>query len=46
MNALVSVDIDQAGHSLGKNIKLHEMRNEKNCGFSYYIDMANFEAFL
>ena len=29
MNALVYVDID-TGHSLGKNIKLHEMKNEKN----------------
>ena len=35
-------------YSLGKNIKLHEMKDEKNyvCGFSYYKNMANFEAFL
>ena len=33
--------------TLGKNIKLHEMKNEKKLhGFSYYKDMANFEAFL
>ena len=32
------------GHSLGKNIKLHKMKNRKsNFGFSYI--MANFEAF-
>ena len=30
MNALVYVDIDQGGHSYGKNIMLHEMKNEKN----------------
>ena len=39
------------GHSLGKHkgkhIKLHEMKNKKKlCGFSYYKNMANFEAFL
>ena len=34
-------------HSLGKNMKLHEMKNEKKLrGFSYYKNMANFEAFL
>ena len=45
------VDID-TGHSLGRKIKLHEMKNEKNYmvmhvhGFSYDKNMANFEAFL
>ena len=35
------------GHSLGKNIKLHEMKKGKKLrGFSYYKTMANFEAFL
>ena len=35
------------GHSLGKNIKLHEMKNKKKQhGFSYHKNMANFEAFL
>ena len=31
------------GHSLGKNIKLHEMKNEKTYigGFSYYKNIAN-----
>ena len=34
MNALLYVDID--GHSLGKNIKLHETKKRKKlCGFSY-----------
>ena len=34
------------GHSLGKVIKLHEMKNGKgNFGFSYSKNMANFEAF-
>ena len=35
------------GHSLGKKIKLHEMKNEKNYihGFSYDKNMANFEVF-
>ena len=46
MNALVYVDIDQGiPHLLGKNIKLHEMKNEKKlCGYSYYKNMANIEA--
>jgi hypothetical protein len=35
------------GHSLGENVKLHEVRDEKEqCGFSYYKNMAGFEAFL
>ena len=35
------------GHSLGKNIKLHEMKKEKKLHrFSYYKNMANFEEFL
>ena len=32
---------------LGKNIKLHEMKNkQKQRGFSDYKNMANFESFL
>ena len=44
MNALVYV---RPGHSLGKKIKLHEMKNEKNSvgGLSYDKYMANFEGF-
>ena len=38
---------NRPGHSLGKNIKLHEMKNEKNyVGFLIYKNMANFEASL
>ena len=32
------------GHSLGKKIKLHEMKNKKLQGFSYDKNVANFEA--
>ena len=34
------------GHSLVKKIKLNEIKNEKKLhGFSYYKNIANFEAF-
>ena len=37
---------DRPGHSLGKNIKLHEMKNGKsNFGFLYLQNMAYFEPF-
>ena len=40
-------DRHRPGHLLGKNIKLHEMKNEKKLhGFSYHKNMANFEAYL
>ena len=44
--ALVYVNIDQGIHQ-GKKIKKHEMKNGKsNFGFSYLLNMANFEAFF
>ena len=45
MNAPVYVDIDQGIHK----VKLKVARNEKRkklCGFSFSINMANFEASL
>ena len=47
--SILYVDIDQGQgiHLSSTNIKLHKMKNEKKlCGFSYYKNMANFEAFL
>ena len=46
VDAAVCVDVDQAGHALGKKIKQHEMKNEKTyvC-FLYSKNMAKFEAF-
>ena len=31
--------------TLGEKIKLHEMKNKKLGGFSYFKNMANFEVF-
>ena len=45
MNALVYVDIDQGIHK----VKMKVARNEKRknlLGFSFYINIGNFEAFL
>ena len=41
MNALVYVNIDQGIHK----VKLKNALNEKLRGFSFSINMANFEAF-
>ena len=44
---LLSNRVDQGpGHSLGKKLKLHEMKNKKKLHvFSYDKNMANFEGF-
>ena len=42
---MLTIDIDQ-GIYKEKNSKLLKMKNEKKlCGFSFAINMANFEAF-
>ena len=43
MNALVYVDIDQSIHKGKMKVALNEKR-KKLRGFSFYINMANFEA--
>ena len=45
MNALVYVDIDQGIHKGKMKVALNEKR-KKLRGFSFSIDIANFEAFL
>ena len=45
MNALVYVDIDQSIHKGKMKVALNEKR-KKLRGFSFSINMANFEAFL
>ena len=45
MNALVYVDIDQGIHKGKMKVALNEKR-KKLCGFSFSINIANFEAFL
>ena len=45
MNALVYGDIDQSIHKGKMKIALNEKR-KKLCGFSFSINIANFEAFL
>ena len=45
MNALVYVDIDQGIHKGKMKIALNEKR-KKLRGFSFSINIANFEAFL
>ena len=44
MNALVYVDIDQGIHK-GKIKVASNEKQKKLCGFSFSINMANFEAF-
>ena len=44
MNVLIYVDIDQDIHKV-KIQKCLEMKNKKLCGFSYSMNMANFEPF-
>ena len=45
MNALVHVDIDQGIHKGKMKVALNE-KQKKVRGFSFSINMANFEAFL
>ena len=45
MNALVYVDIDQGIYKGKMKVALNE-KGKKLCGFSFSINMANFEAFL
>ena len=45
MNALVYVDIDQGLYKGKMKVALNEKR-KKLCGFSFSINIANFEAFL
>ena len=45
MNALVYVDIDQGIHKGKMKVALNEKR-KKLLGFSFSINIANFEAFL
>ena len=45
MNALVYVNIDQDIHKGKMKVALNEKR-KKLCGFSFSINIANFEAFL
>ena len=45
MNALVYVDIDQGIYKGKIKVALNEKR-KKLCGFSFSINIANFEAFL
>ena len=45
MNALVYVNIDQGIHKGKMKVALNEKR-KKLCGFSFSINIANFEAFL
>ena len=45
MNALVYVAIDQGIYKGKMKVALNEKR-KKLCGFSFSINMANFEAFL
>ena len=45
MNALVYVDIDQGIHKGKMKVALNEKR-KKLRGFSFSINIANFEAFL
>ena len=44
MNALVYVDIDQGIHKGKMKVALNE-KQKKLCGFSFSINIANFEAF-
>ena len=46
MNALVYVDIDQDIHKGKMKVALNEKRKKKQHGFSFSINIANFEAFL
>ena len=45
MNALVYVDIDKGIHKGKMKVARNEKR-EKLLGFSFYINIGNFEAFL
>ena len=45
MNALVYVDIDQGIHKGKMKVAQNEKR-KKLLGFSFYINIGNFEAFL
>ena len=45
MNALVYVDIDQGIHEGKMKVAQNEKR-KKLLGFSFYINIGNFEAFL
>ena len=47
MNVRPGLCQHRPGHSLGKKIKSHKMKNGKsNFGFSFHKNIANFEAFL
>ena len=45
MNAKVYVDIDQGIHKVKMKVARNEKR-KKLLGFSFYINIGNFEAFL
>ena len=45
MNALVYVNIDQGIHKVKMKVARNEKR-KKLLGFSFYINIGNFEAFL
>ena len=45
MNALVYVDIDQGIHKVKMKVAPNEKR-QKLLGFSFYINIGDFEAFL